>query len=352
MDGTGLDGAGFNPPLNAGAGSSGLGKQRATDAAASPEQPDEVGLDGDGSGAGHGTGEGSVGGGRGDISPAVSNAAAAMAAFSRSPATSTGGGGGIFSAKRKRRAPNTQILPQGSTTGRVAHVAEAKTNGRAAWLPSLRLIFKHSDTAIAGFMAEIADRAFNHGHTGITALRPPLHAPPSPPVVPKGFRVNARRVLLGSGQKVYERAVREGLRERGVVNRLSWADLEVAEQDSRRWREGMGLLTVVKCYGLLWSANPCRLVYAHWDRNLPRELGKGRCSSVAFSTVAGHLIEGEERFSVEFREHDSSVWLDLYSVSRGSGVLGKVAMPFIRPIQKAFFAGQCREMLNLVKEDG
>lgn len=30
----------------------------------------------------------------------------------------------------------------------------------------------------------------------------------------------------------------------------------------------------------------------------------------------------------------------------------QVAMPFIRPIQKAFFAGQCREMLNLVKEDG
>jgi len=52
--------------------------------------------------------------------------------------------------------------------------------------------------------------------------------------------------------------------------------------------------------------------------------GKGRCSSVAFSTVVGHLIEGEERFSVEFREQDSSVWLDLYSVSRGSGVLGKV----------------------------
>lgn len=45
---------------------------------------------------------------------------------------------------------------------------------------------------------------------------------------------------------------------------------------------------------------------------------------MAFSTVVGHLIEGEERFSVEFREQDSSVWLDLYSVSRGSGVLGKV----------------------------
>lgn len=30
-------------------------------------------------------------------------------------------------------------------------------------------------------------------------------------------------------RQVYARAVREGLRERGVVNRLSWADIEVAE---------------------------------------------------------------------------------------------------------------------------
>lgn len=54
------------------------------------------------------------------------------------------------------------------------------------------------------------------------------------------------------------------------------------------------------------------------------ETGKGKCSSVASSTVVGHLIEGEEWFSVEFREQDPSVQLDLYSVSRGSGILGKV----------------------------
>lgn len=29
----------------------------------------------------------------------------------------------------------------------------------------------------------------------------------------------------------------------------------------------------------------------------------------------------------------------------------QIAMPFIRPIQKAFFAEQCREMINLVKEE-
>lgn len=54
--------------------------------------------------------------------------------------------------------------------------------------------------------------------------------------------------------------------------------------------------------------------------------GKGKYSSVGFSTVFGHLMEGEERFSVEFRDQDSTVWLDLFSVSRGHGILGKVGL--------------------------
>lgn len=46
---------------------------------------------------------------------------------------------------------------------------------------------------------------------------------------------------------------------------------------------------------------------------------------MGFSTVSGHLIAGEERFSIEFSAEDSNVWLDLYSVSRGAGLLGKVS---------------------------
>lgn len=54
----------------------------------------------------------------------------------------------------------------------------------------------------AGFLSEIADRAFNHNHVGVTALHPPLHAKPSPSAVPKGFRVNARQQFLGNGMQV------------------------------------------------------------------------------------------------------------------------------------------------------
>lgn len=55
--------------------------------------------------------------------------------------------------------------------------------------------------AAAGFLSEIATRSFNHDHVGITAVQPPLRAPSSTLVVPKGFRVNARRQLLGTGSK-------------------------------------------------------------------------------------------------------------------------------------------------------
>lgn len=58
-----------------------------------------------------------------------------------------------------------------------------------------------SATPAAGFVTEIANRAFNHDHAGVTSLQPPLHSPSPPLVVPKGYRVNARRQLLGTGPK-------------------------------------------------------------------------------------------------------------------------------------------------------
>ncbi|CAM9148160.1 unnamed protein product [Laminaria digitata] len=238
-------------------------------------------------------------------------------------------------------------LALGSLCLVVAHAASFEAGGRAGWFPNVRLISRHSDEALAGYLSKIANEPFNHDHVGVTSLQEPATAR----TVPDGFRVNARRQLLGTGDKVYKRAVQGGLRELGVVNRLSWAHVVVEEPDSRRWKKGMGLLTVAKCYGLLWSANPCRLVHAHWDKTLPRTVGEGKYSSVGFSTVFGHLMEGEERFSVEFRDQDSTVWLDLFSVSRGHGILGRLSMPLIRPIQKAFFAEQCRQMLTLVKEE-
>ncbi|CAM9803357.1 unnamed protein product, partial [Discosporangium mesarthrocarpum] len=228
----------------------------------------------------------------------------------------------------------------------LAHGAHALVIGRPVWFPSLRLLVRHSDQAVSAYIAEVAEREVNHPYVRATEAWPPLSSTGASPTVPKGFRVNARRQLLGSGVDLYARVVEQGLRGKRVVDDLQWAKLITAESaDWRKWNEGMVLMTIVKCFGLLWSANPCRLVYARWDAPLSTEVqGGGKYSSLGFSTLVGHLIEGEERFTVEWWEEDDSVWLDLLSVSRGSGILGMLSMPLIRPIQKAFFAAQCRCM--------
>ncbi|CAN0084886.1 unnamed protein product, partial [Phaeothamnion confervicola] len=95
----------------------------------------------------------------------------------------------------------------------------------------------------------------------------------------------------------------------------------------------------------------------------------GLWSSVAWTTLTGHLLAGEERISViwegipsdsdsgsrngreagggsggEGSSSGGDVWLDMYSVSAPAGVLGKLAWPFVRPMQKAFFQGIAENM--------
>lgn len=59
-----------------------------------------------------------------------------------------------------------------------------------------------SSLSSSDYLAEIPAKGFNHDHVGATALTPPLHYPASLEAVPKGFRVNTRRQLLGKGRNV------------------------------------------------------------------------------------------------------------------------------------------------------
>jgi uncharacterized protein (UPF0548 family) len=61
------------------------------------------------------------------------------------------------------------------------------------------------------------------------------------------------------------------------------------------------------------------------------------------------LIAGEERLRVLQMENDD-VLFEAYSFTKGSGLLGAVAMPFIRPLQKWFFEGMATNMVTLMKE--
>ena len=51
-----------------------------------------------------------------------------------------------------------------------------------------------------------------------------------------------------------------------------------------------------------------------------------------------------------FLNADDSVWLDLYSISKGSGKLGQMIFPFIKPIQTAFFRDVSKNMQQIASQ--
>lgn len=63
--------------------------------------------------------------------------------------------------------------------------------------------------------------------------------------------------------------------------------------------------------------------------------------------------QGEERMRVLHfcgRGGDDSVWFEVYSVSRGAGLVGAVVFPFVQPMQKRFFREQAETMRRIVAQ--
>jgi uncharacterized protein (UPF0548 family) len=56
----------------------------------------------------------------------------------------------------------------------------------------------------------------------------------------------------------------------------------------------------------------------------------------AYGTLADHMATGEERFTVEWRRADHSVWYDILAFSRPRHPLARVGLPFGRALQRRF----------------
>jgi uncharacterized protein (UPF0548 family) len=89
----------------------------------------------------------------------------------------------------------------------------------------------------------------------------------------------------------------------------------------------------------LWVLNPCRVVYTQQQR---------RRASVAYATLAGHLIAGTERMEVEWRG-DGTVEFTVLSLSRGAGPLGRLLFVGLARTQRRFFRDQLACMQRLSK---
>jgi uncharacterized protein (UPF0548 family) len=155
---------------------------------------------------------------------------------------------------------------------------------------------------------------------------------------PPGYPVNHHRGRLGTGQQTFARAVQAirgwKMYETGWT-KLCWPEAPITE--------GTVVGVLGRHFGV-WSLNACRLAYVIEEEGpLLKRYG------FAFGTLPGHVERGEERFTVEWRRVDDSVWYEVFAFARPAHPLAKAAPSFVRLIQRRFGADSLRSMVAVVE---
>lgn len=88
--------------------------------------------------------------------------------------------------------------------------------------------------------------------------------------------------------------------------------------------------------------NACRIVYVV---DVVGGADNVRRCGFAYGTLPDHGAVGEERFMVEWRPADDSVWYDLYALSRPGHPLARLGYPLARGLQRRFARASKRAMV-------
>ena len=176
-----------------------------------------------------------------------------------------------------------------------------------------------SDAEIDTFLRSQKNAALSYVAVGATAGAPP-----------SDYNIDHNRVQLGSGEAACDRAI-AALRKWEMFN-VGWVSLCWPHTPIEPACE---VAILVRLYGL-WSLNACRIVYVVDEDAGVRRFG------FAYGTLADHMETGEERFTVEWRRDDDSVWYDILAFSRPRHPLARLGGPVSRALQKRF----ARDSLN------
>ena len=149
-----------------------------------------------------------------------------------------------------------------------------------------------------------------------------------------GYTTDRNRILLGSGERMFERAC-EAVRRWQMFD-FPW--LTLAPRDAAV-ATGTTVAIIVGIAGV-WTVSACRVVYVIDDD--PRRYG------FAYGTLPDHMESGEERFSVEWRD-DDSVWYDILACSRPRHPLARLGKPVARLYQRRFARDSMRAMTRAVR---
>jgi uncharacterized protein (UPF0548 family) len=171
------------------------------------------------------------------------------------------------------------------------------------------LLGSPADDRIRQILAAQKRSPFSYRNTGATRT-----------LLPAEYDVQRDRFLLGEGSRVFYKA-KEAARKWRMFD-IDWVRLyrpatPVAAKDM--------VAILVGRFGV-WMVNLCRIVYVIDE---PRRYG------FAYGTLGHHVLAGEQRFTVEWRD-DNSVWYEVLHFSREKHPLARIAYPLARKLRKIF----------------
>lgn len=194
------------------------------------------------------------------------------------------------------------------------------------------LLFKPAPTRIRDFLHRQSRLPFAYTPVGITHLQ----TGQTPAHLPSGYVIDHHRIQLGCGQQVYARA-RQALREWRMFPR-KWVQ---TYPDPAPIAADTPVAILAQLPGL-WSLNAARIVYVLEQAGAVQRYG------FAYGALPDHAEQGEERFCVEWRRNDDSVWYDILAFSRPNQRLAQLAYPVVRGLQHRFAVDSLQAMKKII----
>ena len=152
---------------------------------------------------------------------------------------------------------------------------------------------------------------------------------------PPGYAVDHNRARLGRGRDAFERAV--AALYAWKMFEIGWARLV---PEGAPAEVGTTVAVLARHYGF-HSLNPCRISYT-----IEEDEGVVVRRGFAYGTLPDHGERGEERFRVEWRREDDSVFYDLYALSRPNHLIARLGYPLARRLQRRFARDSLQAMVR------
>ena len=150
------------------------------------------------------------------------------------------------------------------------------------------------------------------------------------------YAIDETKVLLGSNGDVdYEKA--KSALKSWKQFQLGWTEVD----EATRVRKGQKVCVMIQPFPRVWLLNPLEITYVSEE--------KKKSYSFAHTTLQGHLLAGEEKFTVEKDLQNDRVYFKVETFSKPDHILAKVMYPAVRALQKIFGAHAGFEMKKAVR---